>query len=122
MFVNCDRMALMLAASFPTMELVPAGPAGSIIIERLVSGWNCLYCGYWVELVSATTPLNTADQAARSGRPFAPRLTDSCPRVALSFKAVLKLSNSSRSSIGALSAAWKTLPMSPVQIAHVLVP
>ena len=36
--------------------------------EPLVSGWNCVYCGNGVEFVSATTPLNTADHAARLGR------------------------------------------------------
>ncbi len=56
-------------------------------------------------LVSTTMPLNNADHAGEM------RLVDatSCPRVALSFGAVVNRSNSSRSCTGALLAASKLL-------------
>src|ERR1700743_633141 len=80
--------------------------------------------GKKVVFVSATTPLNRADQAASpaagSALP-ASTFTDSVPSTALSFKRAVNTSNRSRSEMGPLFAASNKL-RSPVQAAQVLVP
>src|ERR1022692_840547 len=119
--VKFPRLALMSATNCPTFELAPNEPAGSMINETLRGAWYACSCAEGAELLSATMPLNTADHAARSGRSFAPRLTDNCPRVALSFRAVLKLSNNKWSVTGTEFSASK-VSESPVNFFQVVTP